>query len=157
MANQLSPELLAQLYGQESGDPFLTLLTLDHNSLPEPIRLVNDTRNFVSRGNTYLALPFSLALPPDDGESAREINLELDNVSLDLISLVRNITDIIDVKIEMVLASIPDEVQYEVEELKIRSITYDASKITATLYLDNFLQTELSSEKYTPLTHPGLF
>lgn len=157
MANQLSPELLAQLYGQESGDPFLTLLTLDHPSLTEPVRLVNNTENFVSRGETYLALPFSLALPPDDGESSREISLEMDNISLDLIGIIRSITDVIDVKIEMVLASLPNEVQYEVEELKIRSISYDASKITATLYLDNFLQTELSSEKYTPITHPGLF
>ena len=157
MANQLSPELLLQLYNQESNDPFLTLLTLDHPTFVEPVRFVNNTENVISRGEVYNTFPFTITLPLDDGETARQITLDFDNIGLELIDKVRTVTDSINVKIEMVLYSIPDDIQFEVSELKISNISYTATKITATLFLDNFLSTEMTSEKYGPTNFPGLF
>lgn len=157
MPNQLSPQLLSQLFAQQSEDPILILLTLNHVSFGAPIRLVNNTENIVSRGNTFLSFPFKIVLPIDDGESAREVSLEIDNVSLELIDELRTVTSAIDVKIEAVLASLPNEVQIELEELKINNVSYNATKISANLFLDNFLATEMTSEKYLPLNFKGLF
>lgn len=153
----LSPELLAQLYSQESSDPFLTLLTLTHASFVSPIRLVNNQKDIVSRGDTYQSFPVKITLPADDGESAREISMEFDNVSLELLNEIRSVNDNIDVKLEMVLASIPNIVQISIEELKIQSVSYNKSRISAKLYLDNFLNTALSSERYQPSNFPGIF
>ncbi len=153
----MTPELLAQLYSQESSDPFICLLTLTHPSWGSPIRLAGNSANIISNGNTYSAYPFKLVLPVDDGERSREVTIEFDNVSLELIDELRSVTTEISVKIEIVLASIPNEVQILIDDLKTQSISYDKSRIRARLYLDSFLNTEATSEKYTPSNFPGLF
>jgi hypothetical protein len=157
MANSLTPELLAQLYYQESEDVFLTLLTLTHPSFAGPIRLVNNSVDIISRGQTFTAFPFKLRLPVDDGESAREVSIEFDNVSLEILDELRTVTTSIEVKMEMVLASIPDEVQISIEELKIQTVNYNKQVISARLFLDSFLTTELNSEIYSPTLYPGIF
>ncbi len=57
----------------------------------------------------------------------------------------------------MVLASIPDAIQISFDELKIQSLSYNKTRITAKLFLDSFLNTEMTSERYTPSLFPGLF
>ena len=156
MANPISNVLLAELYKQESGDPLLMLVTLSDPSFPT-IYLVNNTVDIVSRGNTFQAFPMMIRLPADDGESAREVNIEFDNVSLELIEEFRAITRPIDVKIELVLASNPSNVQLSYEELKIRNISYNQQKIIAKLYMDSFLNVELDAEKYVPSKYLALF
>lgn len=157
MANNLSPALIAQLYAQESTDPFLILITLSHPDWDEPVRLVNNSVDIISRGNTYMAFPVDVVLPPDDGESLPEVTIEFDNVSLLLIGKFRTVTRDINADLDMILASLPDEVQMAISELTIESITYNLTRISARLVLDNFLNTEMTSEKYTPKNFPGIF
>jgi hypothetical protein len=148
---------LAQIFAQESSDPFLTLITLSHASFAQDIRLVNNSKDIVSRGNTYLAFPTKIRLPIDDGESARNFTIEFDNASLELIEEIRSVTTQIKVKLEMILASLPNAVQMEQPELSIISLSYNARTIRANVVLDNFLSTEVTSEKYGPGNFPGLF
>lgn len=157
MSNPISSELLAQLYSQESSDPFLMLVELSHPAFLTTQRLVNNNVDIVSRGNTYVAFPMKIRLPSDDGETSREVAIDFDNVGRDLIDEIRSITTPIQVKIEMILASNPDQVQISLEELKVRNISYDKSKISAKLSLDNFLNIAMTGEKYTPQNYPGLF
>lgn len=157
MANNLSPELLAQLFAQESKDPFLTLVTLNHADFVEPVRLVNNSENIISRGEEYIAFPMNIRFPVDDGETARDFTIEFDNVSLYLIDEIRSVVDPMDVTIELILASMPDVPQISQGELKIQTLTYNASKISGRMMLDNFLNTEMTSEKYGPANFPGLF
>ncbi len=157
MSNTLSPELLAQIFGQQADDCFLILLTITHPSLPTPIRFVNNVENITSNGDEYEAFPFKITLPMDDGESAREVAVEFDNVSLELVTELRTITDPLDVNLKMILGSIPDDIQLELAELKIGSVNYDQHKITGKMYQDNFMSSAMTSEKYTPLNFPGLF
>lgn len=153
--NELSNELKEQLFKQESGDPFLTLLTLE--GAEETYRLVNNTKDIVSRGETYRAFPMKVRLPSDDGESAREFQLDFDNASLLLIRSLRLVTEPIPCKIEMILASMPDVVQMSVEDLLIRSVSYSGKQITAKIVLDNFIAVAMTSERYTPSLYPGMF
>ncbi len=158
MANTLSNELLAQLFAQESHDPFLILVTLSHASFSQDITLANNSENIVSRGITFLSFPMRIVLPIDDGESSRNCQIEFDNVSLALISQLRTITNSdIRVKLEMVLASIPNVVQMSLEDFKIGSISYDKIKIQAELVSDNFMDFGLTSERYQPSNFPGIF
>ncbi len=157
MSNSLSPQLIAQLMAQESSDPYLILITLTHPSFAEPIRLVNNSEDIISRGDTFLAFPVSIRLPADDGESQRQVAIEFDNVSRFLTDSIRSVVTPIDVKLEMILASIPDTVQMSLEELKVQNLTYNSNRISARLILDNFLNVELTSERYTPNNFPGLF
>ena len=150
MSNQLSPELIAQLFAQESGDPFLTLATLTHPSFAQPIRLVDNVDDITSRSEVFKAFPFRIVLPIDDGETDREVSIEFDNVSLELIDEIRTVTDPIDVKLEMVLASAPNQVQIELSELKIRQVEYSPTVVNCKLTMDDFLGAALTSERYTP-------
>lgn len=154
---ELNSEMFPQLLQEVSDDPFLMLIVLEHPDFPETVRLVNNTSDITSRGNTYTAFPMKMVLPPDDGESERLVNLEIDNTGLDLITLFRSITTPIEAKVEMILASDPDEVQMDVGEMLVRDITYDANKISAKLIMDDFLNTEIFSERYTPTNFRGLF
>lgn len=153
----LSPQLLAQLYAQESNDPFLMLVTISHPGYPETYRLVNNSEDVVSNGETFMAFPFKIILPADDGETERKASLELDNVALTLIPILRTVTNPLDCKIEMVLASSPDTIEISIEDLKLRGITYDEKRVRAEIAMDNFLNTEMTSEKYNPTNYPGLF
>jgi hypothetical protein len=157
MANQLSPALIAQLYAQESDDPFLLLSTLTHPSFSGPIRLVNNTENIVSNGETFVAFPMNIRLPADDGETVREVAMEFDNVSLELVDEFRAVTTPIEIRLDLVLASNPDYIQLSFTDLKLRNINYNKQRISAKLTLDSFLNIELTSEKYGPSNYPGLF
>lgn len=157
MSNELTPELIAQLFAQESNDPFLMLVTITHITMLDPIYLCSNSVNVVSRGNTFVPFPMAIVLAPDDGESNREIQMTFDNVSREIIDELRSVTDPLSVVVEMVLASNPDYVQIAIEDLKIKNITYDRSRITARLFLDSFLNVGLTAERYTPLNYPGLY
>jgi hypothetical protein len=157
ISNALSPELLTQLYGQESDDPFLMLVTLSHPNFVSTQYLVNNTANIVSNLITYTAFPMKITLPVDDGETIRQVKIDFDNVGRDLIYEIRSITTPISAKIDMILASNPDQVQVTLDGLSIRNISYDKSKISAALVLDDFLNTSMTSEQYSPSAYPGIF
>lgn len=155
MSNELSNELKAQIFAQQSEDPFLTLVTLTGPSFT--FRLVNNSKNIISNGQTFMAFPMKVRLPVDDGESARDFQIEFDNASLLLISSLRSVTSPINCQIDMILASMPDVIQMSVTDLLIRSIVYDKSRVSAKIVLDNFLAVAMTSERYTPIAYPGMF
>ena len=157
MTNVLSPELLAQIFSQQADDCFLTLLTISHPDILVPFRFVNNTENIISNGLTYSAFPFKITLPPDNGEDAKEAAIVLDNVSLELIQILRQITTPLDIDLKMVLGSIPDDIQMELAELKMGNIQYNSQAITGKMYQDNFMYSAMTSETYTPKNFPGLF
>lgn len=152
----LTNNLLAQLYGERSDDPLLMLVTLTHTSFTT-LRLVNNTEDVISRGNTHIAFPMRINLPAEDGVNVLKSQIQFDNVSLDLIDEIRSVTTPIDTTIELVLASDPDTVEISFNEFKISNVRYDSRAINADLFLDDFLHTELTSERYTPTIYPGLF
>ena len=155
----LSPELIQQIFAQNSTDPFLTLITLSHPNWPSDLRFVNNTVNIISRSNTFLAFPFSIVLPKDDGESVKQIKIDFDNVSLELIDEIRSASgnSLITINIEMILASLPDVVQMSYNELEILSANYNRATISLSIGLNDFLIVGLTSEKYAPSNFRGLF
>jgi uncharacterized protein DUF1833 len=155
MPNQITDALRAQFFAQESNDPFLMLVTLENSSFI--LRLVNNSSDIVSGGHTYTAFPMKIRLPIDDGQTSRDIQIDFDNVSLEMIRNIRSVTEAISVRIDMILASMPDVIQMTIDNLSIGNITYNAKRITAAIVMDNFLSVEMTSERYTPSNYPGLF
>ncbi len=155
MSNELTNELKAEIFAQESANPFLTLVTLTGPGFA--FYLVDNTVDVVSQGQIFSAFPMKVKLPVDDGESAREFDLTFDNASLDLIRALRGITSPIDCRIDMILASDPDTIQMSIPDLQIRSTSYNKTSISAKIVMDNFLSVAIPSEKYTPTLFPGIF
>lgn len=155
MSNQLTPQLKAQIFAQESADPFLLLLTI--TTPTQTYRLVNNSNDIVSNGFTFTAFPMKVTLPVDDGQSAREFSIDFDNASLLLVTGMRSTTDPIPVQVDMILASMPDALQISLTDLKIVATTYDGKKIASKIVLDNFLSVAMTSEVYSPSLFPGIF
>lgn len=155
MSNQLTTNLKRQLFAQQSADPFLTLVTVSGPTFE--YRFVNNTKDIISNGQVYTAFPMKIRLSADDGESARDFQIDFDNASLLLVRALRAITEPADCRIDMILASMPDVIQMSQADLKIKSIVYDKHKISAKIVLDNFLTVAVPGERYTPSAYPGMF
>ena len=72
----------AQLQRVDDAAGMLLMLKLEHPAMATA-RVVNDTRDWVISGTTWVGLPFRFTLP-NDGEQAPRARLEIDNVGLAL-------------------------------------------------------------------------
>ena len=152
-----SPAFVQAVLEENTEHAFLFLLTLDHASLDEPIRLVNDLQDVTSRGNVYSAFPFELILPQDDGETLPEVVISISNVSLELIESVRSIESALNVTLEIILSDSPDYIEMSIEGMKTNSINYDANKLQAVCQVEDVLNLAFPKELYLPSNFPGLF
>lgn len=167
MSRTVSTTLHTALNAEETGEVPIILLTIDHPDLAEPFYLSSDptTRldtiapayGTVSRGETYLFVPFSLVLPDDKTDAPPVAQISIDNVDRALIPILRSTSTPATVVIEVVLASAPDTVEFDTPELDLVAADYNAESITITL-MQNALQTEpFPADLISPSNFPGLF
>ena len=153
----LSNAAIAECFAPETGVVFHTLMTIDHPSWGTPVRLVDNGEDVVSNGNTFIAMPFKLALPTIEGDSAPEVTVEIDNVHRDILATLRQDVTAASVTLEIVLSNDLDTVEISVSDLKLRVTEYDVLLVTGTLMFDFPLNTGFIGERYTPYTAPGVF
>jgi hypothetical protein len=134
---------------------WLALLTF---TLPgqEPLRVVNNTEDVVSRGNTFLSSGFEFILPNDDGESLPQVKLTIPNADRNIIEWIRGFPTAPTLMLEIVLSNAPDVVERSIDWMRLASVNYDALQITGTLVVENVLSAGYPSESYSPTRFPGL-
>lgn len=121
------------------------------------IRIVNNLVDIESNGQTFTAFPLSIELSADDGETLQSVRLKVDNVTLEMITWLRSITDPIPVILQTVFSDEPDIIEQQISDLVIREVKYDALNIEATLYADDDLNQAIPSDTYNSNEFPGLF
>lgn len=156
MSQTLSAQAVREYFAQESGEATLDLLTLSHPDM-DTVRLANNTVNVVSRGETFLAFPFTLRLPDDVADQISQGTLQISNIDRRLIEALRSIREPIAAQIELVLGSTPDVVEFGPVFFDLFPITYNAQTINATLAFENLISEPFPSESFTPQLFPGLF
>jgi hypothetical protein len=152
-----SSNFVEAVVSQNTDEVFLFLLTLDHEDLEEPIRVVNNVENITSNGNVYTAFPFELILPQDDGDTLPQVIISLSNVDLSLVDEIRSLTGALTVTLEIVLASSPNTIEMSIDGMQTISIQYDAQKIEATCQVEDTLNLVFPNDAYLPFNFPGLF
>lgn len=152
-----SSAFIEAVVSQNTDEVFLFLLTLSHQDLTTPIRVVNNTEYIISNGNVYTAFPFDLVLPQDDGQSLPQVVITLSNVNLEFIDEIRGLNGALDVKLEVILASSPDTIEMSIDGMKTYTISYDAQNIQATCQIEDVLNMTFPNELYLPSNFPGLF
>lgn len=157
MSRTVSAAAREALYGAQTAEVFLHLLVIDHADLVAPIRLVNNTENIVSAGNTYTAFPFEVNLPPDQEGELPRVQLVVDNVTQLLVEEVRSISSPFTVSLSVVMASAPDTVEAGPFEFEAKSAEYDVQRMVFTLAYESLLQEPFPYLSYTPSNYPGLF
>ena len=151
----LTPQAHVHAQATSSGVAFLELLTFTLGSNP-PLRVVSNTEDIVSRGDTFMATHFNITMPIDDGETLPALKIQIANVDGQIVDWIRGFVQPPRLKYEIVLSDRPDVVERAIDFLVVKSVNYTAVSIEATLAVENAL-TSGFGYTYTPITHPGLF
>ena len=157
MSRTLSQAARRAVNAQETDAVFLLLLTLDHEDLAEPIRVVNNTQDVASRGDTYIAYPFEITLPDEDPESVTRVTLRIDNVDREIVKNLRATTSPLSVGLEVVIAASPDTLEAGPFKMTLVSAEYDALTVTGELAFEDVLNEPFPGHSYVPSEYPGLF
>lgn len=142
---------------EETDEVLLWLLTIKHVESGTTYRIVNNLDDIVSRGNTFMAMPFKFALPDDDGYSLPQVSIEIDNVGLELMDLIRSYGSGLDLTSELVLAATPDVIEYTIEGLTVRAVEYDAQMVTLQAQVEDLLNQRFPADDFLPRSFSGMF
>ncbi|MEM9681627.1 MAG: DUF1833 family protein [Pseudomonadota bacterium] len=145
------------LFAQESDEVFLVLLTIDHEVLATPIRVVNNLEEVTSRGEDFIAFPFDITLPDSHEGATPAARLTIDNVSREIGEAVRQMTSPPTVLIEIIMASAPDTVEASFPGFLMRNIKTDATKVTGELVVEDLTREPYPAVSFTPGRFPGVF
>jgi hypothetical protein len=157
MTRPVTDTTRAALYANETDQVFITLITIDHENLSPPIRVCNDAVDLVSRGETFVAMPFEDEKPGDDDSGVAAGSITIQNVSLEITQAIRSISTRPSVLIEMVRAAAPDVVEMSFPDMEIREVTWNSLTVTAPVGVENFLDEPYPKDSFTPGLFPGVF
>lgn len=157
MPRALSPNAIRTALALETNSAFLVLVTFTDPVDGTKYRAVCNTEDVTSRGNVFTATYFNFALPPDDDEAPKGVQLEIDNVDLGLVSLLRKVTVPIACLIEVVLSLSPDTVEIALMDLVLREVEWNESTVSGSLISDDPLNLLYPAHIYEPRTFPSVF
>jgi len=152
---KVSLHAVDQMYKTYSDDPLLMLLELSFPNNDEYF-IVNNIENITSNSQKYTAIPFTFTLPVDNDEEVPELIVTISNVGLELIESFSVNTGSITANVKLVFASRPDFVELIVDNLKLKSATYDSKFISISLGYDDVLNVKVPSQTYSSVDYPGL-
>ena len=157
---QISLDAMKQMFKQEAEDVFLTIITITHPDLEQPLRYVNDMVDLEFEGNTYKALPFRFVLPPDVKDRVPTARIELDNVNRELVSILRSISKPPTLEVAIVRKQLDGTITKEIGDFKfvMLNIRYNVFTISADLGFNaDFLNESATADYFTPNLFPALF
>lgn len=151
-----SPAVIAR-NAQNTGEVFLALLTMTHESLDTPLYFVNDLVNLTSNSIEYVSWPFDLPFPEVGGDTLPSLTLTIDNVDRAIWTAIKDITTPIDVTLSYVIKSNPDQIEGGPLYLRMLNVEVGITTISGSLNFEDLLNSPYPSESYVPSTSPGLF
>ena len=136
----------------------LLLLEITAPSLPETLRIVNDTQNWTSNGFEYIACPFEFKLPDDVAGQTPRAQIVIDNIGLgmtqDLEVLPPN--ELVSGVIRLTDRANPN-VYERVYRLPMTLVTAGTAQVTAQMGVDFLMRQQAVRLRFDPHTAPGLF
>ena len=147
----------AAAFAQQTDQVFLVLLTINHASLAEPIRVVNNYENVTRAGNTYVGFPFDIELPGDFEEALPSVRLTICNVDRQIVYAIRTLTGPPTITIRVVLASNTADVQAGPYVMTLRGADYNSLTVSGTIMPEDVLNEVFPGDSFTPAVAPGLF
>ena len=157
MPRSISQLLLQELYAPRTGEIPLLFLELDHSEIIDPIRVVNDIKDYVYLTNTYIGCPFNFNLMSDDETRQPRAQISIQNVDRTICNtiLASNQFDLTaDPRTEI---SSPSVIEYEADFLTIKNISVSVAAITGTIESFDFTREPWPFVRATKERLPGLF
>jgi len=167
MSRTVSLTLRTAANAEATGEILIFLVTVTHELLETPLRFSSDPTERLSvdplvygtssRGDTYSFLPLGLVLPDDSDGTPPAIKLTIDNVSRDMIPLLRSVSTPATVTVELVLASDPDTVEVAWPDFDLVNASYDAGQVSIDLAVNALATEPYPAGSFTPSGFPGMF
>lgn len=158
MARAYSSEFKSTLSEVSPKEAPLTLLTINHPMLSEPVRVINDTQDLTSNGNLFIACPFRCILPDDFDGQMPKARLSVDNVGRELMYWIEASSggqgSI--VTFQQAMRSRPDTIEWSIT-MNLYNVSVTMQEITAELGFDNLFAKPAISMQYRPDNSPGIF
>ena len=157
-----------EAYKQETDEVFITLVTMTSDELDEPMRfgsdpyekltdLGEDIYGVTSNGENFIFAPFDIWLPRDDKTGAVSAKIVIANTDQRIVGYARSVTKPIDVKIECVLSSDVDYVEFSYDHFQLSNVNYNSIELSGDITLDYWGLEPFPSGRFTPSGFPGLF
>jgi hypothetical protein len=144
--------------GSTSGEEPVYLLEISHAALAVPVRVVRDTQDLVSNGNTFIALAFEIQLPSDIEGRLPRVPIRIDNIG-------RELTQWLDAsnggqgataRVMQVMRDDPDTLEYDVT-LDLLNVKQNGAFVTGELGYENTLALPALVASYRPDNTPAIF
>jgi hypothetical protein len=147
--SEISEDLKHDAWQNESDLP-LILLTIEHDSLAEPIRVVNNKVNITSNSIEYIAFPVEIQLPDSKEDSQPYAKLSISNVSREIGQAIRLISTPPNVTIQVVRQETPDVVEAEFVGMILSNVKYNMMTVSADLVFEDLSREEYPFLKFSP-------
>lgn len=136
----------------------LLFLEISAPSMPERLRVVNDTQNWTSQGVEYIGFPFGFKLPDDTAGQVPRAQLVIDNVGRSMTEDLERIgpNELVMAKL-MVSDRANPNVYERVFNLPMTNVSVGVSTVTAQLGVDFMMRAQAVRLRFTPHLTPGLF
>lgn len=160
---------VSKFFQLEIDEAILVLLTITHPTI-EPVRVVNNApaeegaNDIISRGERFIAYPFSPELPTDTDEQPRA-RLRIGNVTYEdangverkVSDSLENLTSPPEIAFEIIRSSDPDTVLRRYARFELRNVKWDASEVSGELAQASFASEPWPNIRVTPSLFPALF
>lgn len=158
MARTLPTTVVAAMFAPQTDALPLWLLTIRHASI-STIRVVNNTEQVVSNGQTYLPMPFSIVLPPEGENTSPVIRVSVANVSLEVMTAARTVAGSTAAKADLYLIDhdTPDTQLLTYEDFDVRNLRGNSGVVTFDMTLETFVSEPYPAMTFTPGRFPGMF
>lgn len=154
----ISQSTVKQVQSISDSSGLLELLLIDHASFSSPVRVVNDTRDWVIGSDTFVGLPFSLKLPKQAQKEQPRATLQIDNVGRELTSLIEALPvgASLTTTVRVVSRATPTVTDYEfISQLSGISIT--PTVMSCVLGPDETMRQSAVRIRFDPVNAPALF
>lgn len=139
-------------------DGVLELVTISHPIWSDPVRIVNDTRNWESNGLTYVGFPFRFTYPQDVSGEAPRAAIEIDNAGRDLMGELEALPAgaVLTATVRLASRDDPDTIE-RTWTVPMVGVTANAAVVSGTLGVDYIMRQQAVRLRHDPITSPGLF
>lgn len=136
----------------------LLFLEISAPSIPETLRIVNDTQNWTSQGVEYIACPFGFKLPDDTAGQTPRAQLVIDNTGQGMTEDLEALQpgDIVSCRLMLSDTANPD-VYERVYRLPMTHVSAPTGQVTAQLGVDFLMRQQAVRLRANPFTTPGIF
>lgn len=156
MSRPVSDNFKRAAYAEETAAAYIILITIEHETLPEPFYFCSDIKNMSSRGQLYTAFPFDINLPSDSEDADPRTTIRIDNVDRRITAAIRSISSAPTLRIEVVEAGAPDTVEASFPDFQLTDVSYDSLTVSGSLTLEQFTGEPFPADIFSPALFPGL-